>query len=191
MLSVVLSLVLVAVVKCQENQPVAAVECFAAVSTGDCRARLPSFYYNLQTGSCDCFIFGGCNAQGNIFSTLEACMNTCAVQPRFQSISSNCVGIFGVDSPKFSLTPRDTTPRPISFSSTTNPPPAVTNRPVVTTRAPPVTAAPITNAPTTRRTTTTRRPTTTRRTTTTTSRTSRPSKPADSTPGPWDHWLNL
>ena len=40
--------------------------CSLAISKGTCKARLRRFYFDLRSGTCKLFIFGGC--QGNIRS---------------------------------------------------------------------------------------------------------------------------
>ncbi|KAA0189799.1 hypothetical protein HAZT_HAZT010193 [Hyalella azteca] len=77
--------------------------CFLQAETGTCRAFLPSYYYNTQTGSCDCFVFGGCRPGGNNFNTIEDCMRVCNVNPATQIWSETCQRIFA----------RNTTPSPI------------------------------------------------------------------------------
>jgi len=256
--SVVLSLALVAMVKSQEFQPIAtgiaADRCFEPVSTGHCRARFPSFHYNPLTETCDCFIFGGCAANGNKFTTLDECMNTCGVNPQLQTISLTCVRIFGAENPKLTVSPRTINsrpapveaenpkltvssqtnsprPAPLVFSLETSPPSPVTDNNVVIVKTSTSTAAPVTEATTTPATSTIAPSATTPATssdapTTTTPATSSaaptsasssssttnsptsaasstvspttvststkpvPRKPT-STPGPWDHWLNL
>merc|ERR1711962_1954227 len=174
--SVVLSLALVAIVKTQEIQPIAtgiaADRCFEPVSTGHCRARFPSFHYNPLTETCDCFIFGGCAANGNKFTTLDECMNTCGVNPQLQTISSTCVRIFGAENPKLTVSSRtiDSRPAPVEaenpkltvssqansprpaplvFSLETSSPSPVTDRNVVIVKTSTSTAAPVTDTTTT------------------------------------------
>jgi len=242
----VLSLALVAMVKSQEFQPIAtgiaADRCFEPVSTGHCRARFPSFHYNPLTETCDCFIFGGCAANGNKFTTLDECMNTCGVNPQLQTISSTCVRIFGAENPKLTVSSRtiDSRPAPVEaenpkltvssqtnsprpaplvFSLETSPPSPVTERNVVIDKTITSTAAPTTEDTTTTATSSAAPSTTTPATSSAASTTASPSssttnapasatsstvspktvststkpsprKPA-STPGPWDHWLNI
>merc|ERR1711962_869343 len=185
--SVVLSLALVAMVKTQDFQPIAtgiaADRCFEPVSTGHCRAHFPSFHYNPLTETCDCFIFGGCAANGNKFTTLDECMNTCGVNPQQQTISSTCVRIFGAENPKLTLSSRTINPRPapveaenpkltvssqtnsprpapLVFSLETSPASPVTDRNVVIVKTSTSTAAPVTDATTTPATSSTVSPTT-------------------------------
>ncbi|KAF2343884.1 Pancreatic trypsin inhibitor Kunitz domain, partial [Trinorchestia longiramus] len=64
--------------------------CFQEPETGSCRAYLPSFYFNVRTGSCDCFVYGGCAPGGNNFETMEMCMMTCGKNQATQVMSSDC-----------------------------------------------------------------------------------------------------
>ena len=70
--------------------------CFFPVQEGVCRALIPSFYFNQQTGVCDCFPFGGCGAGPNHFSTIEQCMQVCQVDSRDQYFSESCERLFGI-----------------------------------------------------------------------------------------------
>ncbi|XP_073834631.1 kunitz-like toxin PcKuz3 [Musca autumnalis] len=45
--------------------------------TGLCRARIPAWSFNGETGSCEKFIFGGCGGNINRFATKVACENQC------------------------------------------------------------------------------------------------------------------
>jgi len=42
-----------------------------------CEAAFPRFYYNSATKSCEPFIFGGCDPNGNNFETKAKCEATC------------------------------------------------------------------------------------------------------------------
>ncbi|XP_049526482.1 carboxypeptidase inhibitor SmCI-like isoform X4 [Dermacentor silvarum] len=54
--------------------------CQQPPETGLCRARIPSWFYNPQTGSCDVFIYGGCGGNQNRFDTKEMCEARCQPQ---------------------------------------------------------------------------------------------------------------
>ncbi|KAL8588780.1 hypothetical protein ACOMHN_035276 [Nucella lapillus] len=45
--------------------------------TGRCRAYMPSFYYNYNTGMCESFIYGGCGGNANRFRSLRKCQRKC------------------------------------------------------------------------------------------------------------------
>ncbi|CAL4065086.1 unnamed protein product [Meganyctiphanes norvegica] len=72
-------------------------QCSEPKTTCRGRAYIPRFYYNSRTGTCDCFVYGGCvdNHNDNNFDRLDDCMRTCRVKKRLQTISSNCIRIFG------------------------------------------------------------------------------------------------
>jgi hypothetical protein len=40
---------------------------------GDCRAYIPSFFYNSESGVCEDFVYGGCGGNLNNFPTLKDC----------------------------------------------------------------------------------------------------------------------
>ncbi|CAH3137112.1 unnamed protein product [Pocillopora meandrina] len=44
---------------------------------GPCRAAIPRFYYNSDTGECEQFIYGGCDGNANNFDTKEECEKKC------------------------------------------------------------------------------------------------------------------
>lgn len=69
--------------------------CLQPALIGKCRAAIPTVYYNSETGSCDCFLFGGCGANSNNFRTIEECMQTCDVSHGDQISSTECDNIFG------------------------------------------------------------------------------------------------
>ncbi|KAL8588779.1 hypothetical protein ACOMHN_035275 [Nucella lapillus] len=52
-------------------------DCNLPPVTGRCRASIPSFYYNYNTGKCDSFTFGGCGGNANRFRRLRQCQRKC------------------------------------------------------------------------------------------------------------------
>jgi hypothetical protein len=46
--------------------------------TGMCRAAFPRFYFDIETGDCGEFLYGGCDAKENNFLTQQACEDACA-----------------------------------------------------------------------------------------------------------------
>nr|ATN40259.1 amyloid precursor protein [Botryllus schlosseri] len=46
---------------------------------GPCRASIPKWYYNSESGECQFFIYGGCNKNENNFETKEDCRRRCAL----------------------------------------------------------------------------------------------------------------
>ena len=51
--------------------------CALEPDPGPCKACIPSYFYNLATGQCEKFIYGGCEGNENRFSLLEDCLKTC------------------------------------------------------------------------------------------------------------------
>lgn len=47
--------------------------CTQPSAQGDCRAYIPSFFYNSESGVCEDFVYGGCGGNLNNFPTLEDC----------------------------------------------------------------------------------------------------------------------
>ena len=48
---------------------------------GSCTGYIPRYYYDVNQGECEKFIFGGCESNQNNFQTLEKCEATC-VKPK-------------------------------------------------------------------------------------------------------------
>lgn len=55
-----------------------AVLCRLPMKVGSCRAAFPKFFYNVTNQSCQKFIYGGCEANGNNFDTRDECEATCS-----------------------------------------------------------------------------------------------------------------
>lgn len=51
--------------------------CHLPAVRGNCRALLPRWRYDPKKGKCAEFKFGGCNGNGNNFTTRRQCMKTC------------------------------------------------------------------------------------------------------------------
>ena len=51
--------------------------CTLPVESGDCRAYVPSWYYDVSTRTCHKFVYGGCEGNDNRFDTEEECLNRC------------------------------------------------------------------------------------------------------------------
>ena len=47
---------------------------------GDCRAFVPSWYFDAQTGDCKEFGYGGCGGNENRFSSSEECRGACVTE---------------------------------------------------------------------------------------------------------------
>ncbi|KAK2162984.1 hypothetical protein LSH36_88g05045 [Paralvinella palmiformis] len=52
-------------------------ECSLKPYTGRCRAYFVRYYYNPSSDTCQTFVYGGCNANGNNFDTPQDCINAC------------------------------------------------------------------------------------------------------------------
>jgi len=59
----------------QEPEPVD--PCTEPEQRGPCRAAWHKFFYNSETGDCEPFIYGGCEANGNNFSSKQLCREKC------------------------------------------------------------------------------------------------------------------
>ena len=44
---------------------------------GPCKAAMKRWFYNLKTGQCEQFIYGGCQGNENNFETEKECVTTC------------------------------------------------------------------------------------------------------------------
>lgn len=52
--------------------------CLISKKVGRCRASIPRWWYNVTEGSCQQFVYGGCNGNGNNYLTKEDCLTKCA-----------------------------------------------------------------------------------------------------------------
>ncbi|KAH6926584.1 hypothetical protein HPB50_019825 [Hyalomma asiaticum] len=48
------------------------------VALGPCKGYFPKWWYNVETGQCEEFIYGGCQGNDNRYDTKEECEKTCA-----------------------------------------------------------------------------------------------------------------
>ncbi|XP_037124185.1 kunitz-type protease inhibitor 2 [Syngnathus acus] len=53
------------------------IACHQPMKVGSCRAAFPQFYYDIVNQTCRSFTYGGCEANGNNFDSLEDCEATC------------------------------------------------------------------------------------------------------------------
>ncbi|XP_054471277.1 tissue factor pathway inhibitor a isoform X2 [Anoplopoma fimbria] len=53
--------------------------CALKDESGPCKATKDRFFFNVDTGHCELFEYGGCGGNANNFETLEACEETCVV----------------------------------------------------------------------------------------------------------------
>ncbi|XP_015914290.1 boophilin-H2-like [Parasteatoda tepidariorum] len=51
--------------------------CQQEKEVGECRAAVPRYFYNQETGECEFFIYGGCNGNSNNFNTKDDCEDVC------------------------------------------------------------------------------------------------------------------
>ena len=58
------------------NEPQLPESCYLEPDGGPCFGYMPMYYYNLVSGQCEMFIYGGC-AGVVPFQSLEECQNTC------------------------------------------------------------------------------------------------------------------
>ena len=45
---------------------------------GPCKARMPRFAYDSESKSCIQFFYGGCEANGNNYESLDECQKSCS-----------------------------------------------------------------------------------------------------------------
>ncbi|KAM6223696.1 kunitz-type protease inhibitor 2 [Rhynchocyon petersi] len=68
--------------------------CHVAKEVGRCRASFPRWWYNATAGSCQQFVYGGCEGNDNNYLTKEQCLQKCAGvtvprRPDSDSLTSN------------------------------------------------------------------------------------------------------
>lgn len=59
--------------------------CSEPMERGRCRARFNRFYYNSETNECTEFTYGGCEANGNNFLSIELCEKKCLKKVNLKS----------------------------------------------------------------------------------------------------------
>ncbi|CAO2626105.1 Kunitz-type protease inhibitor 2 [Lemmus lemmus] len=52
--------------------------CGVSKVVGKCRASIPRWWYNVTDGSCQPFVYGGCEGNGNNYQSKEECLAKCA-----------------------------------------------------------------------------------------------------------------
>ena len=52
--------------------------CALPSDTGPCRASIKRYFYNVQSGACEQFVYGGCQGNRNNFKTLLQCQLYCS-----------------------------------------------------------------------------------------------------------------
>lgn len=63
--------------------------CAHKQDSGPCKARFERFFFNVETGKCGQFVYGGCAGNDNNFDTLEKCEETCVVTGEFATFGSH------------------------------------------------------------------------------------------------------
>ncbi|XP_045148942.1 kunitz-type protease inhibitor 2 isoform X2 [Echinops telfairi] len=63
--------------------------CAAKAVTGPCRAAFPRWYFNVETGSCETFIFGGCQGNKNSYRSKEECLHRCYGKESYPVLTHN------------------------------------------------------------------------------------------------------
>jgi len=53
-------------------------ECFLLPEAGLCLGYFPRYYFNIDTGLCEEFIYGGCQGNENNFHTMAECHAHCS-----------------------------------------------------------------------------------------------------------------
>jgi hypothetical protein len=51
--------------------------CTMPAETGPCRARKLKWFFDMETGKCSTFIYGGCQGNANRFRSRGKCMDSC------------------------------------------------------------------------------------------------------------------
>jgi len=59
--------------------------CKLPAQSGTCKAYFPRYHHDATSGTCERFIYGGCDGNENNFETLAACEQACNVTPRSES----------------------------------------------------------------------------------------------------------
>ena len=53
------------------------VDCISPKDTGPCRAAFKKWFFNVATGQCELFIYGGCMGNKNNYDSIESCKQSC------------------------------------------------------------------------------------------------------------------
>ncbi|CAF0950038.1 unnamed protein product [Rotaria sp. Silwood1] len=61
----------------KHEKHVSNIACKQPKDAGNCKARMPRFYYNSATKNCESFTYGGCQGNKNNFLTKAECENAC------------------------------------------------------------------------------------------------------------------
>jgi len=60
--------------------------CLLPKDQGPCRNYIPKYYFDLASGQCKAFIYGGCQGNGNNFLTLKDCEAACKTKSEIDII---------------------------------------------------------------------------------------------------------
>ncbi|XP_014448436.1 kunitz-type protease inhibitor 2 [Tupaia chinensis] len=60
--------------------------CHVSKVVGRCRASIPRWWYNVTEGSCQQFVYGGCDGNNNNYQSKEECLKKCA------GVTENAIG---------------------------------------------------------------------------------------------------
>ncbi|XP_065281484.1 papilin-like [Dermacentor albipictus] len=56
-------------------------QCAPSADPGPCKGYFPKWWYNVLSGKCEQFIYGGCQGNDNRYDTQQECERTCATEP--------------------------------------------------------------------------------------------------------------
>ena len=64
-----------------------------AYKKGICRAYIERYYYDIKSGLCRRFVYGGCGGNKNRFLTEDDCMNCCGKENLFIKCLYACLRV--------------------------------------------------------------------------------------------------
>ncbi|XP_049527512.1 protease inhibitor carrapatin-like [Dermacentor silvarum] len=53
-------------------------QCAPSADPGPCKGYFPKWWYNVLSGQCELFVYGGCQGNDNKYDTQKECEETCA-----------------------------------------------------------------------------------------------------------------
>ncbi|XP_078215393.1 kunitz-type protease inhibitor 2 isoform X9 [Callithrix jacchus] len=71
--------------------------CLASKVVGRCRASMPRWWYNVTDGSCQLFVYGGCDGNSNNHLSKEECLKKCAAVTEYctaKAVTGPCRAAF-------------------------------------------------------------------------------------------------
>jgi len=86
--------------------------CALPAETGPCRASKQRYFYDVSSGTCRQFTYGGCNGNANRFLTLDNCRQVCEYRNTSEPATTHLpetVSMTPVDSPTLPITHSPTT----------------------------------------------------------------------------------